>query len=101
MKDNITLTPHELVTLRFLEQGRGTISDGLDWLRMVYGVVATVVINCTVAALCYKFTPAYVPWLTIVTGISGVLLTVMWIMLAGEKVRACEISRLRGKTTEL
>lgn len=97
MENNSILTPHELVTLRFLEQGRGTVSDGRDWLRMLLGMAITVVMGYVVATYSSKLIPEHALWLTLAECFVGLFLTTAWIMLNGDRVARSEMIRLNSK----
>lgn len=68
--------PIELVQLRLLQQGRGTCSDGRDWLRMALGITAT---------LCVSMLALYFDHHVLSFGMftAGLVATVEWIMWAG------------------
>lgn len=81
----------ELVHLRLLEQGRGTCSDGRDWLRMVIGVLLSVTVGITIAVH-YDY-PFCILWAAFL----GLPVTVKWIMYSDSKVRRQLIDELRNK----
>lgn len=84
----MALTAIELVQLRMLEQGRGTVSDGRDWLRMMVGCALTVFLTVFVAV---KFdSPA-----SLAVAVLGVFATVCVVMRAGEYARQELINELR------
>lgn len=85
------LDPFELVELRLLQQGRVTGGDGRDWLRLVCGVVATIV--CVLLGAYYEWSLPVV----VATLVGGVILSVAWIMRAGNKCCAARLVDLESR----
>lgn len=76
----IKKTPDKVIALRLLEEGRATVSDGKDWLRMMFGIMVTAMI---VLGICSLYPNSFLEML--LASIVGILLTAEWIMIAGEK----------------
>lgn len=87
----MALTPYETLTLRMLQRGRGTVSDGRDWLRLVVCVLVT--------------TPA--SWVvTLSTGSAAAALAVAmaclaagatWCVLAGNRAAKALVAELQTR----
>lgn len=84
----MALTAIEVVQLRMLERGRGTVSDGWDWLRMLVGCALTVFLTVLIAI---KFDSP----VCVVDAVLGVFATVCFVMRAGDKARETLIKGLQ------
>jgi hypothetical protein len=91
----MALDPFELVELRLLERGGLVGSDGRDWLRVVIGVAATLVVVLGVGFM----TGHIVPVLTL--AMFGTAATVLWTVHAGRKMVCQRVAELRSRTEEI
>ena len=90
------LNAFELVELRLVQQGRAQYSDGRDWIRMAVGVLLTTAAFLT-GVLFFEWSKAA----TSAMLIAGVIITVGWVMKAGEVAKATRMAELELRSTDV